>query len=143
LRNATSLEGFAGLRWEFLSVQRNSKFPISVYAKGQAGFLTVADGPDDAAGMHHGGLGIIVTRGPLEGSYLEGGFGITELFNDKPKDRWKFDMLLSHAINDTVSFFAQIVVDSDFGDGADSIQSYIGFDFDLVELFKTFKKNEP
>ncbi len=113
---------------------------MNVYLKGQGGFLTVANGPDDAAGVHHGGVGIIVTRGPLEGSYLEGGFGISDFFNDKPKDRWKFDALVSYAINETVSFFGQITVDTDIGSGPDSFQSYFGFDFDLIELVKTFEK---
>lgn len=138
LRNATSLEGFAGLRLEFASLQRNW-VPMNLYAKGQVGFLTVADGPDDAEGIHHGGLGVIVTKGPLIGSYLEAGFGTTELFTTRPKDRWKFDGLLSYEINPTVAFFAQMTADVDFGGGADSFQSYFGFDFDLRELFKTVK----
>lgn len=142
LRSASSLEGFAGLRYEFLSLQRKSYTPLSLYAKGQVGFIHVAHARDDAFGVHHGAVGAIVTRGPLKGSYLEGGFGISEFFAIHPKDRWKLDLFLTHKLTDTVSFFYQFTGDADFGGGSDSFQSYIGFDFDIRELFKTFKKKE-
>ncbi len=41
------------------------------------------------------------------------------------------DARLSKALASGVSFFAQIVVDVDGGPGADSVQSYLGLDFDL------------
>lgn len=53
--------------------------------------------------------------------------------------RFKVDGYLSRKIapstlNGAMSFFAQINVDTDLGPGADSIQSYIGFNFDLGKL---------
>ena len=38
-------------------------------------------------------------------------------------------------ISDFLKPFAQITVDSDFSDGANSVHSYLGFDFDLSALF--------
>ena len=131
LRNATSLEGFAGLRWEFLTLQRRSGSPINVYLKGQAGFLTTTGTPDDVVDVHHFGLGVIATKGDFQDSYVEVGFGRTDVFAIRPKSRWKIDGLISRSMTQGISFFAQIVVDSDVGGGSDSIQSYIGFDFDL------------
>jgi hypothetical protein len=32
--------------------------------------------------------------------------------------------------------FAQIVIDADFGDKPDTIQSYFGFDVDIKEIWK-------
>lgn len=140
LRNATSLEGFAGLRWEFAQLQRNA-LPLSLYLKGQTGFITAVNGPDDAAGSHHGALGLVVTKGRLTGSYLEGGFGKSDLFAFRPNDRWKFDGQVNYALNEVVTFFGQMTVDSDFGGGPDSIQSYFGLDFDIPELLRKAKKN--
>lgn len=53
-----------------------------------------------------------------------------------PNKRLKIEGLLSIEINDNVSFFAEMIVDSDFGDGADSIQSYYGISFDVFDLIK-------
>jgi hypothetical protein len=33
-----------------------------------------------------------------------------------------------------VGFFAEMTVDADFGDGADSVQTYLGFTFDVDAL---------
>ena len=60
----------------------------------------------------------------------------TTYFNPKETERLLVDALVSRAIGDTgVSFFAQMILDSDLGPGADSVQSYFGFDFDLNEMF--------
>lgn len=134
LRNASSLEAFTGLRWEFLSLQRESRTPASLYLSAQAGFITVQGSPGDVADMHHVGLGGIITRGPYQGSYLEFGRGRTDLFHRHRGKRWLVDGFLSRRLNDVMSFFAQITVDADFGRGSDSIQSYFGVDFDLPAL---------
>ena len=139
LRNATSLEAFAGLRWEFLTLQTRSISPANVYLKAQAGFLTVSGSADDVKDIHHIGLGAITTKGVFQGSYLEVGFGRTDLFAEKSKDRWKVDGFLSRYIGKGVSFFAQMTVDADVGSGSDSVQTYIGFDFDLRRFRDWFK----
>ena len=134
IRNATSLEAFTGLRWEFLGLQQQStEAAANLYVKAQAGFINIAKGPEDLADLHHIGVGAVVTNGTFEGSYFEVGVARNDLFADKTTKRLLVDGLLSREVSKGISFFAQIIVDSDRGDGADSVQTYIGFDFDLSE----------
>lgn len=137
LREATSLEGFAGLRWEFAGVHKGDKDAARAYLRAQAGFLTVEENGSDVVDMHHIGLGLIVAQGWYRDSYLEVGFGTTHLFEDR-FPRLKVDALLSWEVEGLkkagITPFAQITIDSDLGDGADSIQSYIGIDFGLARL---------
>jgi len=140
-RNATSLEGFAGFRYEFLSLHPGSISPANLYLKAQAGFLTVSGAPSAAKAVHHVGLGAITTKGDFQGSYLEFGFGRNDLFAQKRLSRWKVDAYLSKRITKVISLFAQITVDTDIGPGADSIQSYLGFHFDLRKLKDLLKPN--
>ncbi len=147
IRNATSLEAFAGLRWEFASVQMKAFDTANLYLKGQAGFLTVAGSADDVKDAHHVALGAIATKGNFQGSYLEFGFGRTDLFAEKPRDRWKVDGFLSWPLPGKLGdwgarFFVQMTVDADLGSGADSVQSYFGFDFDLRKVSKWWSKKE-
>jgi len=134
LRAATSLEAFTGLRYEFLTLGNGSSSPANLYLKGQLGFLKVSGRPDDAVDVHHVGLGLTTTKGRFIDSYLEAGFGRTDLFERKRKDRWKLDGLLSIDIGRGVSFYTQILVDADAGFGSDSVQSYYGFSFDLKKV---------
>ncbi len=135
LRNASSLEGVMGLRYEFLAFHAAEDSESSLYVKAQAGFVKVSGAPDDAADLHHVGLGVISTKGIFRSSYLEAAWGRNDVFATKPRNRWKVDGFLSRRIRKTpVSFFVQMVVDSDLGRRSDSIQSYIGFDFDLSTL---------
>lgn len=141
LRNATSLEAFVGLRWEFFELQRNSPSPASLYLKGQAGFLSVSNIGGDVVDMHQVGFGIIAKDGRLRDSYVELGFGRTDLFLDHRNRRWKVDGYLAFevgksSIEHAIRPFAQITVDSDFGSGSDSVQSYVGIDFDVGLLFQ-------
>lgn len=136
IRNATSLEGFGGARLEFLTLNIGDDHAANVYLKGQAGFLKVAQRPGDAVDIHHVGLGAIVTKGHFQSSYLEVGLGRTDLFIDPDRaarkwNRKKIDGFLSAKIGGPVRFFAQLLVDSDFGPGSDSVQTYIGLEFDL------------
>ena len=48
LRNATSLEGYMGLRYEFWNLNPDSDSPANLYFKAQAGFLSVAGAPGSA-----------------------------------------------------------------------------------------------
>lgn len=134
LRNATSLEVFGGLQYEFLGINTRGRHPARVYVKGQAGFLTVASNGGDVVDLHHVGVGLTTTGGAFSGSYVEVGFGRSDLFLENSDRRLKIDGLLSKGVLPGVAFFAQITVDADAGDGADSIQSYFGFDFDLSKL---------
>lgn len=136
-RKAQTLEAMMGVRLEFAKLRQNSDSAASVlYLKGQLGLLTVAGKGGDVVDMHHGALGVMLTRGSLLGSYLEAGYGINELFIQNPH-RFKIDGFLSINIkNKAVRPFAQMVIDADFKDGPDTIQSYFGFDIDVLDVWK-------
>jgi hypothetical protein len=140
IRNASSLEGFAGVRYEFLTLNKGRRHTANLYFKGQLGFLKVSSAPGDAVDMHHVGFGAIATREKFQGSYLEFGIGRNDLVlnHDAKKigawNRKKIDGYLSTKIAGPVSFFAQMVVDSDFGPGSDSVQTYFGLEFDLARF---------
>jgi hypothetical protein len=141
LRNATSLEGFAGFRYELLKLQRGSSSGVSLYVKGQLGFMTISQGPGDFVDNHFFGLGLISTTGRFAGSFFDAGYGRTDLYDNKRLDRWKYDGYVTFSLAKEgrlagVKPFAQITADTDFGGGADSVQSYLGFNFDLPLLFK-------
>lgn len=135
LREATSLEAFVGLRWEFLTIQDDTDDVAALYVKGQAGFLTVSEFGGDLVDVHHVGAGLTVTGGDYAGSYIEFGFGRTDLYKENSGRRLKVDAYLSWTVGLFEAFgaypFAEITVDSDFGKGSDSVQSYLGIDFSL------------
>lgn len=139
LRNASSLEGFAGIRWEFARIQPGTGHSAGAYVKAQAGFLTVSGGGGDVVDLDQVSVGIGLTKGPYVGSYLEVGVGRSDLFLDDPTGRLKIDGFLSWKVKGLdqagVSPFVQIVIDSDMGSGPDSIQTYLGFDFSMDVLF--------
>ena len=135
-RKSTSFEGFFGIRAEILQLHRDSEIAASrLYVKGQLGFLTVANNGGDVVDMHHVGVGVMLSRGTFQNSYIEVGYGKNDIFSDGRK-RYKFDALLSMNTGKAVSPLAQIVVDADLGSGPDSIRSFFGFDIDVRELFK-------
>ena len=134
LRNASSLEAFLGVRHEFLGLNIGGRNAARAYIKGQVGFLTVARNVDDVVDMHHGAVGVMATNGDYRGSYIEIGLGRSDLFQTNRRKRIKIDGRLSRDIGGGVSFLAQMTVDVDGGSGGDSIQSYIGFDFDMSEF---------
>ena len=144
LRNASSLEAFAGLRWEFFRLNSDAEDPAAVYLKAQAGFLTVDGAGGDASDQHHVGIGMTAVGGQFQGSYLEVGFGRSDLYRVTPTRRLRIDGLLSLAkFKDRLSPFVQMTVDSDLGHGADSIQTFIGIDFDLAGFFGNERPATP
>jgi hypothetical protein len=71
----------------------------------------------------------------MSGSYVEIGHGRNELFLTNPR-RWKIDGFVT--VGDAtrpVKPFAQVVIDADFDDGSDNIQSFFGLDVDLKKAF--------
>lgn len=136
LRNASSLEGFAGLRWEIAALHPGGSHPARLYLKAQAGFLSVAGVGGDVVEVSHGGAGLYIVDGDYRDSYFEIGFGKTDLFQDRSGHRWKLDGLLSFpwrlGRKRAIHAFLQMTVDTDLGSGADSVQSYVGFDFHFV-----------
>jgi len=141
LRNATSLEAHLGLRYEFLTLHAGGPSPASVYANGELGFLTVADHGGDVVDMHHAGLGAVIIGGPFINSFLEVGYGRTDLFLRHRVRRFK---VIAKAVWSPLqqitglmgaSLFAKMVADTDLGTGADSIQTYLGVSCSLGRAF--------
>jgi hypothetical protein len=138
LRKATSLEAFLGLRFELAIIQRADADAAKLYLKAQAGFLTVAKSGGDVLDSHHVGLGLLAVKGRFAGSYLEVGFGRSDVFLEHTRRRLKIDALLSMGKaggSGVIRPFVQFTVDSDLGSGADSIQSFLGVDFEVGRLF--------
>lgn len=139
LRNASSLEAFAGFRWEFLPLQSGNDSQAAMYLKTQFGFLTVEGGGGDVVDLHHAGIGAKAVSGPFRSSHLEIGYGRNDLFLRNRNSRFKIDGYLSISpkaipiirklAGESVRPFAQIVADVDLGTGSDSVQSYFGLDF--------------
>jgi hypothetical protein len=136
LRNASSLEAYVGVRVELAHLNLPGQHPAAVYVNFQPGFLQVTGSDGDAKGAHHVGVGAQAVGGAMEGSYLEVGFGKTDLFKLNRDRRFKFDGMLVRQLGDTgFALFAQLYADVDFRDGSDSIQSYFGLNFDVSKLF--------
>jgi hypothetical protein len=136
LRNATSLESVGGVRYEFARVQPGDVDEARLYLKAQAGFLTVERSGGDVVDLHQIALGLLAVSGTFEGSYLEAGWGKTDLFDERRARRLKVTGLLSFdRAQGRVRPFIELTVDSDLGRGADSIQTYLGMDFDLHRIF--------
>lgn len=161
LQRASSMEAFSGPRVEFLTLQKNSAFPSRVYASARFGFLALDDGTFKTSGAHHVGGGVLVPTGIFAGSFFEVGLGKTDLFESLragatpgrgPWNRIKVDGLLvfdlAHGLRDgfgvlsrvagSSRFFVQVYSDHDGWGGthsADSIQTFVGMDFDLRQVF--------
>jgi hypothetical protein len=141
LRNASTLEAFAGARVELIDLNSGSSSPAKVYVRGQMGFLAVERSGKDVVDAHHLGVGAIATTGHFQGSHLEVGVGKTDLYRDTTGPRLKIDGML--VINPTrrgrsIWFqpFIQMTVDADGDDGPDSVQSFVGISVDIDQLFK-------
>ena len=139
LRNASSLEGAGSLRWELFDWADTQRRPnATFYLVGRLGFLTVSDSGGDVIDNHRIGVGTVAIEGPFVGSFLEASFGRSDLFVDNSDKRWKLDGLLLFDLPKPLSGvrgFARMVVDVDFGEGSDSIQSYLGLALPVERLF--------
>ncbi len=139
-RNATSLEAYAGLRWEFLTLQAKSSDAARLYVKSEFGFLTVTGLGSLIESDQKIALGAIVTSGKFAHSYVQAGRGKNNLFRTNPGRRFKMDGYLTWDLNQWmtqygITPFLEMTVDSDFGPGSDSVRSYFGFNFDLSKLW--------
>jgi hypothetical protein len=140
LRNASSMEGSLGLRYEFLPLQIGGRHPARLYVKGQLGFLAIPASGAGAFQVHHLGLGAVSTAGGFAGSFLEAGYGRNDVFVSNRYRRFKFSGLLTwHAGSfETLGIkpFVQLFVDSDLSRGAASVQTFLGLSFDLSKVFE-------
>lgn len=141
LTDQTSIEAYVTPRWEFKKLQVGSNAPTWLYATARVGFVAVTSAPRVYPNTHVG-LGLRVANGPFEGSMLEGGWGNNELFSGPKWRRLKIDGLMTFGldgvpgIGDKVNFFVQMYIDNDVGGtSSDSIQTFLGFDFDIRKFF--------
>lgn len=144
LRNATSLEAHLGMRYEFMTLQAAGTSPANVYLNGTLGFLSVTHHGGDVIDMHSAGLGAVIIDGPFMNSFLETGYGKTDLFSRHRNRRFKvsakavwspaqssIQALKGVSLLDGISLFVQMVADTDMGAGADNIQTYLGVFYSL------------
>lgn len=139
LRNATSLEAFAGLRYEFLTVNPNSSSPAVLYFKSQAGYLTIAGAGRLTADHKTLALGAMATSGRFRESFLDFGFGPSKIFAADNKRRGKIDGYLTwDAFGQSyLRPFVEMTVDTAFGGASDSVQTYFGISFDVDCVFSS------
>jgi len=139
LRDATSIEGYIGLRYEFLTLNPKSKSPANIYINAKGGFLSVGNNGNDIVNNNHIGIGALITGGKFQGSFVEFGGGRNDLFGQHRRSRKEIDGFITWKIFDRgnlsgIKPFMQIAIDTDMSTGSDSIQSYYGVRFDMVKL---------
>ena len=132
IRNADSIEAYLGGRYYFRGISYTEKQPIKFYAGGEIGFLSVRDSFDDVAQRHKLSVGALVFGGLFEGSFVDIGIGVSDIFEEND-NRFRGTVRLN-ARNTLLSLFGQDTdlfieseVDADFGSGSDSIQTRLGF----------------
>ena len=153
LRGATSLEAYVTPRLELATLQRGTGAASKFYVTGRLGVMSLEGAPHSFA-AHHVGAGLTSTVGPFSGSFLEVGWGRTDLFLPEfgaASGRWnrlKIDSLVSFpllsAFMDRAKnwkraprMFVQLYSDFDPGDNAaDSLQTFVGIDFDLSGILR-------
>jgi hypothetical protein len=141
LTQQTSLEAYVTPRLEFRRLQAGSSTPTWLYATTRLGFIALTSAPRVYKSFH-AGVGLRVDGGPFEGTQLEAGWGNNELFSGPSWRRLKIDGLLTFSLDgvplvrDRARFFVEMFIDNDLrGTSADSIQTFLGFDFDIRRFF--------
>ncbi len=156
LEHATSMEAFGGVRAEFLTLQGDTDTPAKLYATVRFGVMmlngqVMTTDPltsqerqikaNHAYRADHVGGGLLMPKGNFTGSYLEIGWGRTDLFdNEDIKNHWrrlKIDGALSIKLKGPMYGFVQLFADFDpSGKSADSVQTFFGMSFEIPEFFK-------
>jgi len=159
LENATSLEAYAGFRYEFMTLQTDNDTPAKLYATARWGVMMLSGTARTAAGTsdapatpseirtshayqaHHVGVGLLLPKGKFNGSILEVGWGMTELFSHghvrSGWNRLKIDGALSVKLAGPMYGFLQMYSDFDpIYHGSDSVQSFFGVSFEVPEIYR-------
>ena len=138
LANATSLEAYFAPRLKFLRLQRDSSTPAYLYVGARFGFIALDDAPR-VFKNHHVGVGLEADDGPFEGSRIEFGWGSNEMLSSRQWNRFKVDGTITFPVpltGETARFFIQMSIDNDLaGSAPDSIQTFMGVDFDIRKFF--------
>lgn len=157
LKHSTTFEGFTGARFEFATLQAGTEFPMRAYASFLGGVMMFTDANNHALAAHSLGVGVLSPQGLFEGSRLEMSWGRTDLFLPQRElllgaqtghwNRLKFDGYLTFNVARSVvdnprvwekvpHFFIQLYSDFDpRGSDADSIQTFVGLEWDVVDFF--------
>jgi hypothetical protein len=159
LENATSLEAYAGFRYEFMTLQAGNDTPAKLYATARWGVMMLSGATRTApvtAGSptlpsaiqtshayqaHHLGVGLLLPKGKFDGSLLEIGWGRTDLFSHGNVqggwNRLKIDGALSVKLAGPMYGFLQMYSDFDpIYHGSDSVQTFFGVSFEVPEIFR-------
>jgi hypothetical protein len=151
LEHASTMEAYIAPRLELFTLQKETSFPSKFYIGARFGVMMMNDSPQ-AFDAFHVGAGLLALSRAFDGSYLEVGWGKTDAFVAPPRQtkwrRLKIDGLLSFPIAKAFTdraevlekaprVFIQLYSDFDpFGAAADSMQTFIGLEFDLDALFR-------
>ena len=138
LANSTSVEAYVAPRLAFWRLQKDASAPTSVYLSTRFGFIALAGAPR-VYKNHHVGLGLLADDGPFAGSKVEVGWGVNELLSGRSWKRFKVDGVITFPMPRTggaAQFFIAMFIDNDLkGNSPDSIQSFMGIDFDIRRFF--------
>jgi hypothetical protein len=140
LAEATSIEAYLAPRVDLWRAQKNGSTHAQLYFSPRFGFIALADAPRVYQNFHVG-VGLMAEDSVFEGSVFEIGWGNNELLSGKAWKRLKIDGYLSVNLDkvpwfgDKGNFFIQMFIDNDLGESsADSIQTFMGFNFDFRKL---------
>jgi len=138
LADSTSVEAYVAPRLVFARLQKDATTPTSVYLATRFGFIALAGAPR-VYKNHHVGLGLVADDGPFAGSKVEVGWGMNELLSGRSWKRFKVDGMVTFPVPRTggaAQFFIEMFIDNDLkGNSPDSIQSFMGIDFDIRRFF--------
>ncbi|MEM7220781.1 MAG: hypothetical protein AAF515_20635 [Pseudomonadota bacterium] len=130
LRDAESLEGRIGLRFEFLEIG-SDKYPARLYVSHQRGFASIED-TDDLARFQSTSFGAVLTSGRLRGSYIEyAPWAKNEMFEFDKNNRKNLRVHLEGRLIGSLRAFLETEVDYDDGDGSDSVRTAFGIEIPL------------
>ncbi len=167
LKEASTVEWYGGMRYWWHLPRLNKDDPLKIrcekapatwsaaakedgcpvyetafYVAAEAGFIRAKGANDDVIDNHFIGVGVEHLVGPYRGSYLQIGWGRTDLYEpDKRSRRFKAGGVLkfrppkkADAKPGVVGFFLAGALDSDLGPGSDSVLTSFGISFDIDQL---------
>ena len=138
LADSTSVEAYVAPRLVFAQLQKDATTPTRLYAMARFGFIALAGAPR-VYKNHHLGVGLMADDGPFAGSRVEFGWGMNEPLSGRRWKRLKVDGLVTFPVpktGESARFFIEMFIDNDLkGNSPDSIQSFMGIDFDIRRFF--------
>jgi hypothetical protein len=153
LEHASTMEAHVDPRFEFLTLQPLSEVPTKVFVVARFGFLNL-EGAPRVFNSDSIGLGFLAPSGVFKGSSAQVAWGRSEQFQSNADwNRLKINGLLAFdlmpSLRDQLQFwkrlggstrmFVEISIDRNpNGPGPDSVQTYVGIDFDLRRAFSSF-----